>query len=1223
MMLEIVEKDIDIALISEPYLYKSCMVKIPPGYVAYAADEDGLAAIIVKKRISHFALKFYFSIWMIPVVIKVKDTRIVFVSLYCARQMAAVPHMLQYFFESQSVMYKNIIIGGDVNSHSCLVGYAKSDKRGCEWDDFVAKNDLVVHNIPNEVTFLNSRGHSSTIDLTLSTHGISESIQDWKVNSDPALVSDHHAIEFTLKVQATNAVVKKRIFKSVNWDDYRESLKCSIERSQDSELSTTSLATKFEEAVQQTTEKIVPWSTIRQTRTEWWSKSLDIKRRELRKAKRKHWNNFRTLKEDYEKAILEARQSHWEKFISNVGSSDDAYLRYKILCKGKSNIDLGPIRINNESLTNSAEESAQILLERNFPDETESMRNTHVHRQVRHWSSIPFISSEPQITAEEIISAVEMGENKSSAGDDGTPIVVYKKCLEELLPTLINLFNASLNEGEVPQFWKIAKIIFLKKPNKSDYTNPKSRRPISLLHVLSKVMERIITDRISFFSRRNKYLDDQQFGFQRGVSAEHAALKLANHLVANFKRKKETIVVFLDVVNAFPSVWHDGLIYKLYKIGVPKVYIRWITSFLSDRKVKVLIDEKSSVCKSVSRGLPQGAVSSPLLWSLFMNDIFDEVRSEGVHCLAFADDVAIWAEGDPGNPTHIGRIQKSLEKITEWASKWHVEFSKEKTKAVRFSRLRKRSEPAFTFKGSDLQISEQHVYLGIVFDSKLTWKPHIRDRTARATKTICQLNAVARRRFGLPGKTHKFIYQRAIIPLITYGAIVWGYAIDQNENTKMLTRVNRIASLGCTGLLRTTATSTVQVIAGLKPLVNRLYEIIGMSFFNIESNPDLRDRLHWDYYNEVHLETTTHKSPIHYASCCACITTAGLTQKRRPGDRDHPAINKRPTTVIQDREKAIQSASVSMPGTIKIYTDASKQGESKVGCAAVMEIDGIFRNIASDSLHKYESVFRGELWAMHIALNYLYSNLGSLKHQQVTIFSDSKSSLQALNNSRSLESDIFSIQKQAQFIAEKGIHIKFQWVPGHEGVKGNELADELAKQATEVELDETITNKMTKCRLRRGLIKETITEWQKQWDISKDGRHTYSLFSKVSEDIAFETYDNIRRHDKTNLRRALAGHFPCRSYLNRFHLDQTDECRLCAKESETIEHVILNCPSQLERKVNFFRMKGLNPWIDRQLMEYFTNEKVIPLTIEILSCVVRLNLKVNQNNEMTSKKPNL
>jgi hypothetical protein len=143
----------------------------------------------------------------------------------------------------------------------------------------------------------------------------------------------------------------------------------------------------------------------------------------------------------------------------------------------------------------------------------------------------------------------------------------------------------------------------------------------------------------------------------------------------------------------------------------------------------------------------------------------------------------------------------------------------------------------YIFNDNSIEFVKQHRYLGIIFDDKLSWNAHIKHNIARAKENIIKLNAVARKNFGLPEYSHKFLYERAIIPMITYGCIVWGLALERKYNQKICGSLNRLAALGMTNCLRTTSTEALLIIAGLQPLEHRVLENVSGAVFKINGSP--------------------------------------------------------------------------------------------------------------------------------------------------------------------------------------------------------------------------------------------------------------------------------------------------------------------------------------------------------------------------------------------------
>ena len=146
------------------------------------------------------------------------------------------------------------------------------------------------------------------------------------------------------------------------------------------------------------------------------------------------------------------------------------------------------------------------------------------------------------------------------------------------------------------------------KPGKES-NSPKSYRPISLLPIIGKVLERIITERITIFLIDKKMLNKLQYGFQKNKSCVHQVLRLSEHVNKWFNTRPSgrTISVFIDAEKAFDTVWHDGLRQMLLQDGIPVILLRWISSWLSNRTCRIRVNDSYSYIVVLIAGVPQGA----------------------------------------------------------------------------------------------------------------------------------------------------------------------------------------------------------------------------------------------------------------------------------------------------------------------------------------------------------------------------------------------------------------------------------------------------------------------------------------------------------------------------------------------------------------------------------------------------------------------------------------
>jgi hypothetical protein len=259
------------------------------------------------------------------------------------------------------------------------------------------------------------------------------------------------------------------------------------------------------------------------------------------------------------------------------------------------------------------------------------------------------------------------------SGPDGLPRVFFKKLSQTLAPILCFLFTALLTLGSVPTSWLLANVTALYKGKGSRF-DPGNYRYISLTSVASKCMETIVRDAIIKHLKDIGLLSPYQHGFLPGRSTLTQMLQCMNDWTRFHGRRQAVDIMYLDFAKAFNSVSHPKLLRKLHALGVRGKLLRWIKSFLSNRRQRVRIGNSFSAWRDLPSGVPQGSVLGPILFAIYVNDLPDAVQNSNVRL--YADDSKLYFSVNGVEDAAL--FQEDLDRIQAWANEWQLTLAMHK-----------------------------------------------------------------------------------------------------------------------------------------------------------------------------------------------------------------------------------------------------------------------------------------------------------------------------------------------------------------------------------------------------------------------------------------------------------------------------------------------------------------------------------------------------------------
>ena len=354
-----------------------------------------------------------------------------------------------------------------------------------------------------------------------------------------------------------------------------------------------------------------------------------------------------------------------------------------------------------------------------------------------------------------------------ATGLDGLPAKFIIDSAESIVKPLTYIVNLSIESGVFPDDLKRAKIVPIYK--KKAKTEPGNYRPVSVLSIMSKVMERVICEQLNDFIEKHDYLYELQSGFRSSYSTDSCLIHLSDHILKQQDKGQYTGMVILDLQKAFDTVNHKILTSKLRAMGVSQAAVNWFISYLGGRVQAVEISGVFSEFRSVTCGVPQGSTLGPLLFLIYVNDMKAAVKCK---LLLYADDSALLASSSDVSEIE-DVLSRELESVSEWLVENRLSLHLGKTESILFGsnkRLAKRRELHITCNGNDIESGAKVTYLGVTLDQNLSGSSMI---TKIVSKCNNKIKFLYRNAKNLDKKTKMLLTSALVQCHFDYGCSMW------------------------------------------------------------------------------------------------------------------------------------------------------------------------------------------------------------------------------------------------------------------------------------------------------------------------------------------------------------------------------------------------------------------------------------------------------------------
>ena len=362
--------------------------------------------------------------------------------------------------------------------------------------------------------------------------------------------------------------------------------------------------------------------------------------------------------------------------------------------------------------------------------------------------------------------------------DNGTGIhkisnSVLKYVNNELSPILTKIINICVNQGYFPTELKKGCISPIFKSGKKNLVS--NYRPVCSLSPISKIIEKVVYNKMINFIDKYGILTKEQYGFRKNMGTDTALANYVDTVIKNLNNNKYTVSIFMDLSKAFDVLNHNILKRKLEHYGFRNNFLKFIMNFIKDREYFVSVNGHTSHSRTVNIGVPQGSTLGPLFFLLYINDMVN--CAELIFSL-FADDSTA-THSDFNLKDLLDKLKLEFAKVLEWLKTNKLIINLQKTYLMVFTNKERPETISLNINGSIIQERTESKFLGVILDNKLTWHAHIKHISSKISKSVAILRML---RDTFPKHILKTLYLTLVYPYFNYCNLIWGSAYNSTLN---------------------------------------------------------------------------------------------------------------------------------------------------------------------------------------------------------------------------------------------------------------------------------------------------------------------------------------------------------------------------------------------------------------------------------------------------------
>lgn len=495
-------------------------------------------------------------------------------------------------------------------------------------------------------------------------------------------------------------------------------------------------------------------------------KKNNLWKKYLRTRNYETFGEYKSIRNEIKKNILIAKHKNMENLAKKIKSNPKVFWQHIRQVKGSKSIIDG--------ILSSDKDGNEIMLF-GEKDKAQEFANyfSSVYINEDNVGGLCFNDDCGILAMNEIVLTQNLVYNKisklnkyKSAGPDGIFSRILFECVGSVSKYLSFLFNLSLGSGYLPDIWKRSTVVPVYK--KGGCSSVVNYRPVSLTCISCKILEFFIKESLLSHFVENKLFNSFQYGFVKGRSTTLQLLKILDDWTDAVDNGLEINVVYTDFEKAFDRISHKKLINKLKFYKVNKQLIIWISNYLSNRSFSVSVNGEQSEWFKASSGVPQGSVLGPILFIIYVNDLFDVCKNyNDVKLFLFADDAKIYKRIQSANDRNI--LQTVLNSMVEWCVNSDVILNVSKCVWMNVGKKDGR-DCRYSINGVDLECVENIKDLGVIVNRSLKFDEHIYDIVSKAYNNLRLIH----RHFQFLNKfSFITIYKTMIRSILEYAGSVW------------------------------------------------------------------------------------------------------------------------------------------------------------------------------------------------------------------------------------------------------------------------------------------------------------------------------------------------------------------------------------------------------------------------------------------------------------------